>query len=189
MLSNVARHIRLDADECEYFYSLLKEKRYKKRQFLLQEGEICRHLAFVTRGCMRSYSTDANGFDHVLMFAPADWWIGDMFSYITQQPGSLKIEAIEETDVLLLSAADREKLFVKVPKFERFFRIITERSLIAQRQRTLENLTFSAQERYTQFCKRYPTLSSSLPQKYVAAYIGVTPEFLSKMKGELGRKS
>ncbi|MEI6412626.1 MAG: Crp/Fnr family transcriptional regulator, partial [Bacteroidota bacterium] len=117
-----------------------------------------------------------------------DWWIADMYSLLTAQPGNLNIDALEDSEVLLLSKIDQEQLYQDIPKFERFFRIITENSLVTNRQRLLDSLSLSAQQRYEAFCSRYPTLINQLPQKQIAAYIGVTPEFLSKMRADLLRK-
>ncbi len=188
ILQNISKHIQLTKDEAEYFTSLLKEKAFKKKQFYLQENEICLHSVFVINGCLRGYTIDENGFEHILQFAPADWWIADMYSLISQKPGNLNIDAIEDTNVLLLSRSDEEKLFINVPKFERFFRIITENSLVSSRQRLLDNMSLTAQQRYAAFCHHYPMLIEHLPQKLVASYIGVTPEFLSKVKADYFRK-
>ena len=188
ILQNVAKHIALTPGEQAYFVSLLTPKKIKRKQFLLREREICRHSAFVTQGCLRGYTVDTNGFEHILQFAPPDWWIADMYSLLSQQPGNLIIDALESTDLLLLSKKDQEQLYLEVPKFERFFRIITENSLVTNRQRLLDNLSLSAQQRYELFCRRYPSLIHCLPQKQIAAYIGVTPEFLSKLKADLLRK-
>ena len=188
ILTNISKHIDLQADESEFFISLLKTKRVKRKQFLLREKEVCTHSIFVNSGCLRGFTLDANGYEHILQFAPPGWWIADMYSMLTGQPGELFIEALEETEVLTLHIDDRNLLMQKVPKFERFFRIIIENSLITFRQRLMENLGLPARERYLLFCKRYPTLIERLPQKQVAAYIGVTPEFLSKMKAEMLRK-
>ena len=188
ILQNVAKHIALTPGEQAYFVSLLTPKKIKRKQFLLREREICRHSAFVTQGCLRGYTVDTNGFEHILQFAPSDWWIADMYSLISQQPGNLNIDALEATELLLLSKKDQEQLYLEVPKFERFFRIITENSLVTNRQRLLDNLSLSAQQRYELFCQRYPSLIHCLPQKQIAASIGVTPEFLSKLKADLLRK-
>lgn len=188
ILRNIAKHIALTPAEQAHFVSLLIPKKIKKKQFLLREQDVCRHSAFVTQGCLRGYTVDTNGFEHILQFAPPDWWIADMYSLIAQQPGSLNIDALEETELLLLSKKDQEQLYLEVPKFERFFRIITENSLVTNRQRLLDNLSLSAQQRYDLFCQRYPSLINCLPQKQIAAYIGVTPEFLSKMKADWLRK-
>lgn len=188
ILKNVSKHIDLQTDEASLFISLLKEKQVKRKQHLLREHEVSYHSIFVNSGCLRGYSLDKNGYEHILQFAPPDWWIADMYSMLTLLPGELFIEALEDTEVLLLHIEDRERLMREVPKFERFFRIIIENSLITFRQRLLENLGLPARERYLLFCKRYPTLIECLPQKQIAAYIGVTPEFLSKMRAEMRRK-
>lgn len=189
LLNNIARYIRLTPEEQAHIVSLLTFKTIKRKQFLLRENDVCRHSAFVTRGCLRGYTVDSNGFEHILQFAPPDWWIADMYSLLAQQPGSLNIDALEDTDVLLLAKSDQEQLYFDIPKFERFFRIITENSLVTNRQRLLDNLSLNAQQRYESFCQHYPTLIHHLAQKQIAAYIGVTPEFLSKMKSGLLRKS
>lgn len=188
LMSNIRRHIDPTAEEEAYFLSLLQTAQVKKRRFLLQEGDVCRHSAFVTKGCLRSYTVDANGFEHILQFAPEDWWIADMYSFISGQPGQLYIDALEDTELLLLSKYRQEQLYLDVPKFERFFRIIVENSLVAGRQRILDNMSQSATQRYEQFCRQYPSLIHRLPQKQIAAYIGVTPEFLSKLRGEKVRR-
>ena len=188
LMSSIRRHIDPTADEESYFLSLLQTTQVKKRRFLLQEGDVCRHSAFVVNGCMRSYTVDDNGFEHILQFAPEGWWIADMYSFISGRPGQLYIDALEHSELLLLSKSHQEKLYHDVPKFERFFRIIVENSLVAGRQRILDNMSLSATQRYDQFCQQYPTLIHRLPQKQIAAYIGVTPEFLSKLRGEKARR-
>jgi CRP-like cAMP-binding protein len=185
IVENVAKYIHLEPNEEADFLTLLQPLKLKRKQFFLHRGEVCKYSAFVLSGCLRSYTIDSNGYEHILSFAPRDWWMADMYSLISGQPGNLNIDAIEDTQVLLLSKTNQEKLFVQVPKFERFFRILVEKSLVSYQQRTLNNLGLSAQERYQDFCKRYPTLINSLPQKHIASYIGVTPEFLSKMRSDL----
>jgi CRP-like cAMP-binding protein len=189
ILQNVTRHISLSKKEEEYFISLLQERKLKKKQFIVHENEISKFSVFVNKGCLRSYSVDRNGFEHILQFAPPGWWIADIYSLISKQPGKLNIDALEDSEILLLSRKDQEALFEKVPQFERLFRILTENSIAANHNRLLDYMGLNAQERYEIFCKRYPTLMQTLPQKQIASYIGVTPEFLSKMKaGMLKRK-
>jgi CRP-like cAMP-binding protein len=182
ILQHIEKHIALSDSEQAHFLSLLTTKIIPRKAFLLKENEVCRHSAFVVSGCLRGYTVDANGFEHILQFAPANWWIADMYSLLSGKPGQLNIDALEETEVLLLAKSDQEALYRDIPKFERFFRIITENSLVANRQRVLDNMSLSAKERYDQFCRHYPTLIHSIPQKQIAAYIGVTPEFLSKLR-------
>ncbi len=189
ILNAITKHIALNKEERQSVVSYLEEKKIKKKHFFLRENEICKHSAFVVSGCLRSYTIDQSGVEHILQFAPEGWWIADMQSYISEQPGKLTIDALEDSDLLLLSRANQEKLFVKHPKFERFFRIITEKSVAVNHSRLLDYMSISAQERYLGFCKRYPTLLHKLPQKQIAAYIGVTPEFLSKLRGKMARRA
>jgi len=181
ILQNIAKHISLTREQENYFLSLLKNKKVRKKLFLSQEGDISKGPFFVTKGILRSYTVDKNGFEHVLQFAPPGWWMADMYSLITQQPGSLSIDAVEDSEVLLLPKQELDKLYNEIPAFERFFRILAENALVTFQQRLIDNLSLTAKERYANFCKRYPLLIERLPQKQVASYIGVTPEFLSKM--------
>ncbi len=189
LLNNISRYIQLNNGEKEIFFGYLKAKSIKRKEFILTEGEVCKYSTFVTSGCLRGYTVDKNGTKHVLSFAPPDWWIADIYSLISQKPGTLNIEALEDTETILLSKANQEKLYIEVPKFERFFRILTENSLVANQQRIVDNMSLTAEERYSIFCRRYPTLIDHLPQKQIASYIGVTPEFFSRMRSEMLRKS
>jgi CRP-like cAMP-binding protein len=185
IIESITRHIRLSDEEKEHFVSLLQPKTYKRKDFILEEGQVCKYSYFVTAGCLRGFTVDHNGFEHVLNFAPTGWWIADMYSLLTQKPGILNIEALENTEVLLLSKSRQEKLYHEIPRFERFFRIITENSLVSYQQRLIDNLSLTAEERYHNFCKRYPSLINTLPKKQIAAYIGVTPEFFSRMQRQM----
>lgn len=185
IIDSITRHIQLSADEQQHFSSLLKPKTIKRKQFALQDGEVCKYSTFVTNGCLRGFTVDQSGFEHVLNFAPVGWWIADMYSLLTQKPGILNIAAAEDTEVLLLSKNDQEKLYHDIPQFERFFRIITENSLVASQQRLIDSLSLTAEERYNNFCRRYPTLIYNLPQKQIASYIGVTAEFFSRMQHKM----
>jgi CRP-like cAMP-binding protein len=181
LLKNIAKHIRLSGEDEKYLLSLLQSRKLRKKNFFLQEGDVSKAGVFVVSGLLRMYSIDKNGFEHILQFAPPGWWIGDMKSFITQQPGSLYVDAIEDSEILLLEKTHLEKLYEKVPSFERFFRILAENALATYQQRLIDNLSLPAIDRYNSFCRLYPSLIECLPQKQVASYIGVTPEFLSKM--------
>lgn len=188
ILSSIGRHIGLSAEEKAYFLSLLHPKPLARKQQLLKAGEVCKYSAFVVSGCLRGFTVDEQGLEHVMNFAPAGWWIADMYSLISQKPGTLCIEASSAAEVLLLSRIKQDLLFHEVPKFERFFRIITENSLVAYQQRVMDNLSLPAEDRYLNFCRRYPSLIHDLPKKDIASYIGVTPEFFSRMLGRLVRR-
>jgi CRP-like cAMP-binding protein len=188
LMESVSKYISLTKKEQEHFLSLFQEKKLKKKQFLVHENEFNKSTAFVVKGCLRSYSVDRNGFEHIIQFAPPGWWIADMASVISNQPGKLNIDALEDTEMMILTREDQLKLFEKIPKFERFFRILTENSIAANSHRLIDYMGLTAQERYFTFCNRYPMLMKTLPQKQIASYIGVTPEFLSKIKAEFFKK-
>lgn len=187
IIESITKYIQLSAEDKQCFLGLLHTRTYKKKRLLLKDGEVCKNSSFVISGCLRGYTIDENGFEHVLNFAAAGWWIADMYSLITQKPGTLNIEALEETQVLLLSKSNQEKLYREVPQFERFFRIITENSLVTYQQRIIDNLSLDAEERYEHFCRRYPTLIYYLPKKQIASYIGVTAEFFSRMQHRMAK--
>lgn len=188
ILKNVSRHIALDSKETDFFVSLLEPKRLNRKGVYLKAGTICRYSAFVVDGALKSFTVDKEGKEHILSFAMADWWIADMYSYISRQPAILTIEAIADSDVLLLSYENQQRLYQAVPKFERFFRILVENSLVASQQRLIDNLSSSAEERYLRFIKKYPAVPSCVPQHNIASYLGITPEFLSKIRGRLAKK-
>lgn len=182
ILKSISSYIALTGDEKDYFIKLLDFKKIKAKKLLLKEGEVCKHSSFVIKGCLRGYAVDKNGFEHVMTFAPKGWWIADMQSLLSQKPGTLNLEALQDSELLMLSRKNQELLYNSIPKFERFFRVIAENSLVSYQNRLMDNLSLTARERYLKFCTTYPGLIDKLPQKQVAAYIGVTPEFLSKMK-------
>lgn len=181
LIQNIEKLVTVDADAADRIRAVCKYKTIKKKNFFLQEGDIMKHYVFVEQGCLRSYSVDDNGFEHILQFAPPGWWISDMRSLLLQTPASLNIDAVDDSEVVLISVTDMEKLYDTVPVLNRFFRMLSERALAAQQHRVIDSLSLSAKERYNNFCRQYPSLITCLPQKYVASYIGITPEFLSKM--------
>lgn len=182
ILKNIAKHISLTEEEQIYFVSLLKEKTFKDKQYINKEGEICRYITFINNGSCRVFNINENGFENILLFASKDYWGGDLCSIISQKPGKLNIQALKETEVLQISKTDLDNLYLKVPKFERFFRILTERAYIEMQQRVLEGMGLAANERFAIFNKKYASILNELPQKQIALYLGVTPEFFSRMK-------
>ena len=188
ILDSISKIISLSIEEEDFFLSKIETKYFKSKTLLLHAGEISNYSYFVNSGIVRSFTINDNIVEHVLHFACEGWWIGDMYSLLSQKPGSLFIEVIEDAEVVLLSKANQEELYTQIPKMERFFRILTENSLVAHQERLMDNLSLSAEERFEKFCKKYPTLIQKAPQKQIASYIGVTPEFFSKMKSKLLRK-
>lgn len=167
ILNNIARHIQLDKKEVECFTSILQHKTIKKKDFLIRTGEICRYENFVIKGCLRTYYIDSNGFERILQFAIEDWWTADLNSFLTQTPATLNIDALENSEVLQIEKNNMEELYKKVPKFERFFRIIFQNGYVAQQYCTMQKLAFTAEERYPQFKKKYPQFEQSASLKNI----------------------
>lgn len=188
ILKNVSRHIQLDEKEKAFFISILQSRKLKRKEFLLKPGEISKTENFINKGCLRTYTVDANGFEHILMFAIEDWWTGDLHSFLTQSPATYFVEALEETEVIQYTKEDLERLLAEVPKFERFYRIMLQKSLISLHQRITQNLALPAEERYLNFMRKYPQLQDRLSQKQVAAYLGITPIFLSMLRKKLANR-
>jgi CRP-like cAMP-binding protein len=184
----LSRYIQLDENEAAHFLSLLEPRQIARRKFLLLDGDVCRHFSLVTEGCLMNYYTDENGFAHVLQFATHMWWTADLQSLMNETPALFSIQALVNSEVLMLPRPQLDQLFVDIPKFERYFRIIFQNALMAHQQRIIQNIAFPAEERYLQFREKYPHLERMVPQKYIASYLGVTPEFLSKVRRRLAKK-
>ncbi|MGC4040478.1 MAG: Crp/Fnr family transcriptional regulator [Flavobacterium sp.] len=188
ILQNIAKHIVLTPEEQALFLSKTETKNFKAKTILQNAGQICRESYFVNSGLLRSFNINDNIVEHIMSFACEGWWISDMYSFISQKPGNLFIEVLEDCEVVVLTKENQEQLYHAIPKLERFFRILIENSLVAHQERLMDNLSLSAEDRFEKFCKKYPTLVQKVPQKQIASYIGVTPEFFSKMKARMLKK-
>ena len=185
IIDSINKIVTLSPEEELLFLSKTEIKQYKAKTVLVNAGEISKYSYFVNSGLLRSFNINDNIVEHVLSFACEGWWIGDIYSLISKKPGNLFIEVLEDAEVVLLTRESQNELFTEIPKLERFFRILTENSLVANQERLMDNLSLTAEERFDKFCKRYPTIIQRVPQKQIASYIGVTPEFFSKMKSKL----
>ena len=189
ILKNIGKHITLNGNEADYFTSLLQYKEINKREFLLKEGQLCRTISYVHSGALRAFYVDKEGRESTIMFAINDWWITDMYCFVMELPAMQNIVAIKNSSVLQLRKSDLEKLYLEVPKFERFFRIIMQNSYIREQVRVLQSLSLSAEERYNIFINKYPQLMPHISQKQIASYLGITPEFLSIVRRNKAKKS
>jgi len=178
----VARHIELTTGEQEFFVSLLRINKVRKKQFIVQPEFTCKYRSFVFSGAMRAYLVDNSGNEHTIAFAIEDWWITDFNSYIFQQPATLFVEALEESILIQIDYNAEQLLKETVPKFEKFFRIITERSFAFLQKRILSNLSMTAEERYEDFMERYSKIAMRVPQYALASYLGMSTEYLSKLR-------
>ena len=182
ILKNVSRFITLTPEEEQYFISLLKFKKLKKKQYLVQEGDIVRYDYFVNKGCLRTYTIDERGLEHVVQFSIEDWWTGDMYSFLTNTPARYTIDALEDSELLCLERLALEELYIKVPKFERFFRHLLQNAFVALQERIIANLSQTADDRYCSFVTKYSDMEKRIPLKQIASYLGITPESLSRIR-------
>lgn len=184
ILANFAMHISMDQAETDLVLAQLQTRQLKKNAYLLREGDICRHIYYVNEGCIRLFHTDSKGEDHNVLFCPENWWINDMASFSGQQPAFYNINALEDSEVAYFSYEELEQLYLKVPKLERFFRILIQNGFYMYQRRITANLSLTAEERYARFRRQYPGLEQRITQKQIASYLGITPAFLSMIRGK-----
>jgi len=185
MQSNIQKHIQLNEEEIKYFISLIKQVKLNRRDFLLLQSERCDKIYFVNSGLLRSYSIGQDGKEATVMFAFKDWWITDMYSFVKRQPALTNIQAMENSEVLSLSKRSLEHIYMEIPKFEKFFPVLMQNAYIREQYRVWENISLSAEEKYISFINKYPQIEQRVAQKYIASYLGITPEFLCAMKRRL----
>ena len=174
--------VQLSAKEKELAKSFFLPKKLRKRQYLLQEGDAAKYVAFVEKGMLRSYTVDEKGVEHIIQFAFEGWWISDQYSFLTGEPSAYNIDALEDCELLLLSKTAEEQLMEQVPKMERYFRILLQNSLIAMQRRIIGSLSQPAEKRYTELISSCPTIPQRVPQHMMASFLGITPETLSRIR-------
>ena len=187
LIKHFSNYLPLNEKEINELKSCIKERIIKRRQYILQEGDICKHYSFVNEGCFKMYKVDANGKEHNLQFAIENEWIADIGSFHSENSSELYIEAIEQSIVLQIEKADLLYLYTHYPKFDRNFRVIIENEFIALQKRVLHNISSTAEERYLDFSKKQPNLFNRISNVQIASYLGVTPEFLSAIRKKLAK--
>lgn len=175
----------LQGKEIEELSLLFTERKVKRRGFILHQGDVCRHFTFVVSGCFKMYAIDQAGKEHNLEFAVENEWISDLSGFYSEKPGSVYIEAIEPSIILQITRPDLIYLYTNYPKFNSTFRIIIERKYIELQNRVLQNISATAEERYVNFLAQFPSLAARLPNTQIASYLGITSEFLSKIRKDL----
>lgn len=185
IIANIKRYVSLSSAEERAFLNILSTKELTKKEFLLQPGMVCRHQTYVVEGCLRSFFIAADGSEQTIQFAVKDWFISDFNSYLTQKPGHLYVEAISPTTILQLEREATEALCLEYPIFDRYFKMTAQKAFAFAQNRMLSNLRDSATDRYLAFHARYPEIEAAVPQYALASYLGMRPEFLSKIKKSL----
>lgn len=182
------RYLALDERERKALKERSRVRRLKKRGFILQEGEVCRSYNYVVEGCLRMYEIDVKGVEHNLQFALENEWIVDIGSFHAEKPSSLFIETLEPSTVVCIEHADLLHLYTAHPKFDRNFRVIIEDQFVELQQRVLRRNASSAEQRYAHFVERHPDLAKRVPNVHIASYMGVTPEFLSRLRAKSSKQ-
>lgn len=176
-------HVTFTDEEWELCKNNFRPKRMLKRQFLLQEGDICRELAFVEKGVLCAYSVDSKVNRHVIRFAFDGWWIADLQSFFTDNPSTLTIEVLENSELLILDRQNHEKLLKEIPSYERYHRTILQNAYVALQQRVENALGLTAEEKYARLMAQNPEFMNRVPLNLVASYLGMSPETLSRVRG------
>lgn len=182
LFSKINEKINLTDAEKEICKSLFSPKKLRKRQYILQQDDVCKYLAFVEKGALRSYSVDEKGNEHIIQFALEGWWISDVYSFLTGEEAVYNIDAIEDSELLLISKSALDELYERVPKFERYFRILSQANMIATHRRITASLSAGADDKYLRLLSEYPNIVARVPQHMIASYLGITPETLSRVR-------
>ena len=185
LLKYISNYVILSDIEVAFLESKLIFRKYLKGQYIVQQGDICKYSCFVISGCTKTFYVDKEGQEHIVMFSIEDWWTSDMGSFITQTPADFNVQCLENSELVLFSYDIIEDLYKEIPKLERFFRQIIEKGLVASQKRIVRNFSLSAKEQYLYFREQYPKIEQRIPQYMIASYLGITKEFLSKIKSQL----
>ncbi len=185
LLKYITQFIDLSNEEIALIEKRVKTRSYLKNQFIVQQGDVCKFESFILSGCATTFYIDPQGNKHIVMFAIENWWTADLGSFITQEPADYNVQCLENTKVVQFSYEGLELLFKEIPKLERFFRVIIQKAFVASQKRVVRDLSLPAKERYLIFRKQYPDIEQRVPQYMIASYLGITKQFLSKIRAEL----
>ncbi|WP_265129550.1 Crp/Fnr family transcriptional regulator [Chryseobacterium oranimense] len=182
---HIRQYIEIPDEKLERYCSAFKVKKLKKKDFLLKEGDICEAEGFVVNGCFKVFRTDKNADEQILYFGVEDWWVSDIDSFINQIPSQLNIQALEDSEILLISKKDKDRFYREIHEIESLMRLKFQMSIIALQRRIIDNLSKPSDERYQDFLKEYPQIAHRLTNIQIAAYLGVTPEFISRIRRKI----
>lgn len=199
LITHFNSYLPLTYEEAEAVTQRVIVRQIKRKQCILQEGQLCKQYNFIVRGCFKMYSVDTNGKEHIIQFGTENTWLTDLASFhsinpddfdnpYVGRPSKLFIEAIEPSEIIQIELKQLVFLFENYPKFNRIFRVIVENSFIELQNRLLQTISTTAEERYTSFLSQYPDLSNRLPNTQIASFLGITPEFLSMIRRHIANR-
>ena len=187
-LDYLKNFVDLTPNEESFLLSKIYYRKYLKNQYITQQGDIAKTVSFVLSGCVKTFLLNTSGQEHIVVLAIEDWWTSDIGSFLYQKPAEFNVKCIEDSEVLQIKFEDLEELYSTVPAFETFWRKIMEKAYVNSQKRILTNLTLTAKERYLLFKNNYPNIEKRIPQYLVASFLGITREFLSKIKSQLTKE-
>ncbi|MBK5285927.1 MAG: Crp/Fnr family transcriptional regulator, partial [Bacteroidia bacterium] len=182
------KKVELTDEQFSHWASLLVPKKINKHDFLLREGDVSKYLAFVVKGCLRLYTVDTKGKEHIMQFAPEKWWIGDIDSSTKNIPSLFFIDALEDSEFLLIDNSSYDDVLKNIPGVTLLFQQLMQKRQAATQKRIIFSMSSSAEEQYLDFMKTYPSLAQRVPQHMIASYLGITPESLSRIRHQLVKK-
>ncbi len=188
LLNHIQEKVLLTDKDKDTIATFFVPKKLRKRQYLLQEGDVCKHLAFVAKGLLRSYNVDDKGNEHISVFGWEGWWLSDLKSFLSGVPAVFNIDAIEDSELMMISLADYNALTLTVPIMDRYFRILYQNSLVTKEHRLMSAITHTAEEKYVHLVESHPHIIERIPQNLIASYLGFAPETLSRIKKNLAVK-
>ena len=182
LFSHILKKVSLTEEEKSLLKSFFNAKNLRKKEFLLQEGEICHYLSFVSKGLLRSYHIDERGDEHMNLFAWEGWWSSDIYSFSFNEIAQFNIDALEDSELLLITRENLEEMTLQIPKMDRYFRILFQNSLATKERRLVSSNSYTAKEKYIQLAESNPQMIQRVPQNLIASYLGLAPETLSRIK-------
>lgn len=188
LFSHIDAKITLTEQDKKNVGTFFTFRKFKRKQFLLQEGEVCKQLCFIVKGLVKTYNVDEKGEDHINLFGWEGWWVSDFYSFLRGTPAQLNIEAIEPAEVLAVTLANYEAMLLKIPVMERYFRILYQNSILTKERRLMSSLTHTAEEKYLELAQLHPEMIQRIPQNLIASYLGLAPETISRIKRNITDK-
>lgn len=185
LISHIQNKVHLHKEEQDQLQPFFSFRKLKKKQYLLHEGEVCTHLSFVSKGLLKSYFVDEKGSEHINMFAFEGWWMSDFKSFISQENAVLNINAVEETELLMITLEDYNTLMLKIPVMDRYFRILYQNSLATKDYRLIASNSYTAEEKYLQLSEKNPEMIKRIPHNLIASFLGLAPETVSRIRKKI----
>ncbi len=182
LISHIQNKVEINDEQKNLIQTFFTVKKLKKKQYLLQEGDICKCLSFVSKGLLKSYFPDEKGNEHINMFAFEGWWISDFNSFIHQEKAVLNIDAVENTEVLMITLENYERMMLEIPVMDRYFRILYQNSLVTKDYRLIVSNGYTAEEKYLQLAQKNPEMIKRIPHNLIASYLGLAPETISRIR-------